>query len=92
MVEEAKWVASESNTGKVSTEAMILMYERTILPAVLYNLEVWTKWRKSDWEELERIQATTLKSMLHLPKTTPYWGILNELGMWTMKARLIYKK
>ena len=27
-----------------------------------------------------------------LPVSTPYWGMLNELGMWTMKARIVYKR
>ena len=29
--------------------------------------------------------------MLRLPKSTPYWGMLNELGVWPLKERIIYK-
>ena len=63
-----------------------------MIPAILYNLEVWTNWRRKYWESLEQIQAESLKSMLRLPKSTPYWGMLNELGVWPLKERIIYKR
>eukprot|EP00794_Sanderia_malayensis_P020626 gene20626-22661_t len=92
MIEESKKIAAENRTGIMSTDIAILLYERTIIPAMLYNLEVWTRWRNSDWDSLEKIQAESLKKLLKLPTATPYWGILNELGMWTMKARVILKR
>ena len=30
--------------------------------------------------------------MFNLPKTTPYWGLQCELGMWNMKSRIVYKR
>ena len=41
---------------------------------------------------MEQIQAATLCSLLELPKTTPYIGLLNELGMWRIEERMIYRK
>ena len=58
----------------------------------MYNLEIWTNWKRKEWEELERIQANILEKLLDLPISTPYWGILNELGMWTMEARVVEKR
>ena len=46
-----------------------------------FNLEMWTKLRKSDLECLERIQSKALKQMFNLPQGTPYWGILAETGI-----------
>ena len=41
MVAEAKRIGNERHTGRMSTEVHLLMYEKTIIPAILYNLEVW---------------------------------------------------
>ena len=38
------------------------------------------------------MQGKILRKLLNLPKSTPYWGILIELGMWTMKWRINNKK
>ena len=92
MIAEVKRIGSEGKTGRMSTEVQLLMYERTVLPAMIYNLEVWTNWRKSDWEQLERIQNDALKEILQLPKGTAGWGLRKELGLWPLKERIVYKK
>ena len=92
MISEAKRIGNEGKTGEMSTEILLFLYEKTIVPAVIYNLEVWTNWRKSDWDNLERVQAEALKNLLRLPKSTPNWGLIKELGIWPLKERIIYKK
>ena len=88
MVKEAVRLR-EKRTGEMSTEITIFMYEKTIVPGILYNL---MKWRKKDWQKLERIQGEALKILLKMPTSTPYWGLLGELGMWTMEGRIQYKQ
>ena len=92
MALEAKRIGHEKKTGNMSTDVIISIYEKTIIPAILYNLEVWTNWRKKDWEEMEKVQAEALKIMFDLPISTPYWGMLAEFGIWTMRKRVMYKK
>ena len=88
---ELRRLGDESLTGKLSSSIQLLMYERTILPAITYNLESWSYWRKSDWESIERIQADALRSMFRLPSSTPYWGLIGETGLWSVRACVDYK-
>ena len=92
MLYEMMKMASAHNLGKFSTQARITLYERTIVPVMTFNLEVWTKLRKKDWERLEKIQAMNLKKMLSLPSSTPYWGLLAELGIWPIQDRINYHR
>ena len=41
---------------------------------------------------MEQIQGKILCTLLHLPKTTPYMGLLNEVGIWKIEERLKYRK
>ena len=92
MVAESKRIANEARTGKMSTSVLLLLYERTILPAITYNLQVWTNWRVKDWELLEKTQAESLKTLFHLPQSTPYWGIISELGIWPLRCLINYQQ
>ena len=85
MVIEAKRIGNEDRTGIMSTEIQILIYEKTIVPAMTFNLEVWTNWRKKDWEKLEKIQTEALRKIFNLPNSTPKWALLKELGVGPLK-------
>ena len=41
---------------------------------------------------MERIQGKMLRGMLELPRTTPYWGIFKETGVWPIKENIIYQR
>ena len=56
-------------------QARILLYKRTGVPSLTYNLEVWNDLNSTEWERLEKTQAKVLKRILGLPQSTPYWGI-----------------
>jgi len=92
MIEEAKIIGNEKKTGKKSTEIIMEIYKKTILPAMLYNLEIWTHWRQKDWQKLESVQAEILKSLFDMPVSKPYWGMLAEFGLWTLKMEVTYRK
>lgn len=92
MIAETKRIGDEKYTGRMSTNVILTIYEMTILPALIFNLEAWTNVRKKDWQEIEKIQATCLKSLFRLPISTPYWGLLVELGIWNIQSRIEYKK
>ena len=59
---------------------------------MLYNLEGWNKLSKSEVKKLEQIQLKALVQLLELPRSTPYIGLLNEIGMWKIEDRLRYRK
>ena len=92
MMYEMMKMASRCNLGKFSTEGRLILYERTIVPVITFNLEVWTSLRKKDWERLEKIQAMILKKIMSLPQSTPYWGLLGELGIWPIQDKVNYHR
>ena len=92
MTLEAKRIGAEDQIGKFSMEARLLIYERTIVPTITYNLECWTRMREKDIKDLERIQSKVLKMLLNLPDSTPYWGILNETGIWPLQMVVNYHR
>ena len=73
---EANKICSQHKVGKFEFEAKRLIYETQGVPAVYYNIEVWTNLRKSDIAKLKSIQGQLLKKLFGMPKSTTYWGLL----------------
>ena len=92
MIEQLKKFGCSYKLGRFNISGQLLIYETTVLPAILYNLEAWTTFTKLEEEELEKIQAKALKRIFELPTSTPYIGILMETGLWTIKDQVVYKK
>ena len=78
--------------GKLSTEAKLSIYEKTEEPTLISNLELWTKIDEKQWDRLERIQGKILKGILRLPSTTPYWGLLTEVGVRPLREVISYQR
>ena len=87
-----KSIANYYTVGETYVNVRLQLYESCIVPSMLYNLEGWNKQTKSEVKSLEQIQAATLCTLLQLPKSTPYIGLLNEIGMWRVEERLMYRK
>ncbi len=87
-----KSIANFHNVGDMFVAVRLHLFESCVLPSLLYNLEAWTKQSKGEIKDLEKIQANILCTLLGLPKSTPYLGLLNELGIWRIEERLIYRK
>ena len=85
-------MTKEEELGKMSTEARILIYEKTGVPTLTFNLETWTKIERVEMERLEKVQGKILKHLLRLPKTTPTWGVLKETGIWSMEMQINYQR
>jgi hypothetical protein len=92
IIREGKKMCCRSRIGKAEIEAKRLVYEVLAETAVYYNVEAWTNLRMSDTQMLKTLQAKILKGLFGLPKTTPYWGLINELGVMPIISRLTYKK
>jgi hypothetical protein len=91
-IQAIKSLASYYNVGPCYLNVRLYLYENCILPSLLHDLEGWNKLSKKEIKKLESIQQKTLCSLMELPKTTPYLGLLNEVGVWTIKERLKYRK
>ena len=85
-------LASYHNVGPVFVEMRLALYELCLIPSILYNLEGWNRLTKAELKKHETSQHRILCTLLQLPKSTPYVGLLNELGMWRMEERLMYRK
>ena len=87
-----KSMACYSNVGCKFLLVRLHLYEACIVHSLLYGLEAWNKQSKQELKELEKQQAKALCNLLELPKTTPYLGMLNELGIWKIEERLNYRR
>ena len=87
MVAEMKRIGDESTTRRMSTSIQLMLFEKRVLPAILFNLEKWTNWREKDWEELEKSLMKAIKNMFNLLKRTPSRGLMKECSLWPMRER-----
>ena len=91
-ISELKSLASYFNVGLVYINVRLELFEICVIPSILYNIEGWNHITKVEIKQLEMIQHQALCILLDLPKTTPYIALLNELGMWRMEERLMYRR
>ena len=89
---EANLIGSYENVGDMEVVVKLLLYESTMVPTIFYNMEAWTNMRVADKQRLEVMQGKLLKKILRLPKSTPYWGLLSELGIWPVEWKINYWK
>ena len=92
MLKEGAKIGHQHNVGELSTVVQLFLYEKVIVNSITHNLAAVNYWRKSDIDKLEKLQAKLLRMILKLPESTPYWGLLNELGIWPLQDILNYKK
>ena len=85
-------MGAEKRVGNLSTSLKIEQYKIIIRRILLYNLEAWSSLTKENLCHLEKIQAEFLKRILNLPKTTSYFGILFEVGIWRVEEMILFQK
>ena len=67
-------MTKEKDLGMVSTDAQLLIYERTVVPMITNNLEYWTKIGKKEKQRLKKVQGRMLKRLMKVPESTSTWG------------------
>ena len=92
VIREGKKLCCASRVGRSEVEAKLLVYETMAIKAVYHNIETWTNLRKSDVEKMKSIQGKLVRGLFGLPKSTPYWGMLHELGIRPIMLMLTYQK
>ena len=92
MIIEIMRVSKEDELGKLSTDARLLIYERTAVPSLINNLECWTRMGKKDLERLEKLQGRMLKRLLKVPESTSTRGVLKETGICPIEMKIAYQR
>ena len=90
MVEEIKRAGHESVVG--SKEAMVqsMFYEKIIVPTLTHNMELTTNMSSREYKELEKLQSKAIQMLYGMPRSTPYWGMLFELGLNPLEYEVHY--
>lgn len=76
-----KSIANYSNVGAAFVIVRLLLYVLCIIPSLLYAIEAWNKLTRKEIKMLEQQQAKALCQLMQLPRSTPYLGLLNEVGL-----------
>ena len=92
MIETVKAIGCSKSVGILAVTSRLKLCESIIIPSILYNVEVVASLSKKEMKDLEILQGEIVTRILEVPRSTPYMGILMETGMWTMEARVSYKK
>ena len=92
MLNEVKRLGDPYRVGVMASQIQLKMFEVIIMPSLLYAMEAWSKFRVEDTERFEIIQGKFIKSIFGLTKSTPYWGVIAECGIWPIEDRINEKK
>ena len=92
IIREGRSLCCSSRVGKSEIEAKTLVNDTLAVPAIYYNIETWTNLRQNDILKLRSIQGKVVRGLIGLPKSTPVWGMLYELGILPIMKIIIYKK
>ena len=79
LVREIKIMGDKnSRVGRHDGRIQKMLYEKVVMPTITYNMESTTN---KEMEDMEMIQGKMLRKIYKVPPSTPYWGLLIELGM-----------
>ena len=91
-ISQVKLYGNEYTLGKYAMMTRIKIYKTMVVKALFHHIETWSKITKRDMEELEKIQSNILKKITEQRITTPYFGLLAELGIWPVETQIEYTK
>ena len=92
IIPQIKYYGDTYRVGNMAIQVRIQIFESTVIPTIFHDIEAWSVISKSDIERLDKIQKDVLTSILEMPKSTPYLGILAELGIWPVEQHIEYKR
>ena len=78
--------------GTMAVQTRLMLVNVVVMKSLLHNVEVIPKLSAGEIKELEKMQHHVLTKLMNIPRSTPYSGLLLETGMWTMEARVEYRK
>ena len=80
------------HVGHLATQIRLYLVRNLGIPSVYHAAETWTNLTKVDVKDIEKIHKQMLTKMLGVETSTPYIGILSELGEWPIRQILDYKR
>ena len=92
MISKTKYYGDPYKVGQMALQVRLEIYKSTIIPTIYTNIETWSKTSKGEMERLEKMQRKILTSICEIPNSTPYAGLLSELGIWPIELLAEYKR
>ena len=92
MIQEVKRLGSYHKVGKMDMRVRLQLLDKIVMPALLYNMDLWTRVTKKEEEEINGMQGKILKGIFGLSTGTIYWGIIEEMEIWPMTQQIEVKK
>ena len=79
MVRAIKIMGDKTRIGRHDGRIQRMLYEKVVLLRITYTMESTTYKRHT--KDMEMIQGKMLTKIYNVPPSTPYCGLLIELGM-----------
>ena len=92
LIQQIKFYGNEFKIGKYAMSTRIKIYISTVAKTIYHHIEAWSNITKKDWEELELIQKRIVTGMCEMMRSTPYQGLIAELGIWPAEQQIQYKQ
>ncbi len=92
MIREIKISGSKQRVGGQDARVQRMLYDKVIVPTLTYNMETNTNMTSKEYKMLEKLQGRALRKIYNVPSTTPYWGLLIELGVKPLEYEIHYKR
>ena len=91
-IQKIKQYGNEYKIGKYAVRARIKIHTSIVIRTIYHEVEAWSNITKTDMEELETIQKRIVCGMCEMMRSTPYIGLLAELGIWPVEQFIHYKQ
>ena len=92
MIVQMKYYGDTYKVGNMAFQVRLEIFESTVIPTIYHNVETWSKITGKEIEKLEKMQKDILTDIFELPKSTPYFGLLSELGIWPFEELMEHKR
>ena len=84
-IQKVKQYGNEYKIGKYALSSRIKIYKSIVRKTIYHNVEAWSNITDKDMHELEDIQKRIVRGMCEMRISTPYLGLLSELGIWPVE-------
>ena len=83
MINEVKRLEDPHRVGIMTPKIKFKIYEAIIMPILMYAIQTWSKLWIKDVEKFLDFWTS---------KTTPFWGVVAECGIWPVEDRINERK
>ena len=78
----------EVTFGTQQIETMLILYQSIFLPRLIYNCESWSNLKTKDYQALQSVQLSYLRSVMEVPGSTPIAALFLELSVLPIKFEI----